>query len=153
MILRTCLRARSSRVSTRPHKPLAQQNDGQNHDLSPFRVRNPLVRYLAVPQLRAPFRTVSEPRTAQQCHIRVTTTRRESSVLSSMSSLQDAWGNFQGGVESALNQWTALRLAVVSLQGLPHRSTSCRHAPRPYPLTPSARSSAGSWRECLTLTY
>ncbi|CAM9706253.1 unnamed protein product [Ectocarpus fasciculatus] len=29
-----------------------------------------------------------------------------------MSSLQDAWGNFQGGVKSALNQWTALRLAV-----------------------------------------
>eukprot|EP00752_Nemacystus_decipiens_P009657 g8628.t1 len=24
----------------------------------------------------------------------------------------DAWGNFQGGVKSALNQWTALRLAV-----------------------------------------
>lgn len=31
-----------------------------------------------------------------------------------MSTLQDAWGNFQGGVKSALNQWTALRLAVVS---------------------------------------
>lgn len=31
-----------------------------------------------------------------------------------MASLQDAWGNFQGGVASALNQWTALRLAVVS---------------------------------------
>ncbi|CAM9206340.1 unnamed protein product, partial [Scytosiphon promiscuus] len=29
-----------------------------------------------------------------------------------MSSLQDAWMNFQGGVKSALNQWTALRLAV-----------------------------------------
>ncbi|CAN0030596.1 unnamed protein product [Pylaiella littoralis] len=29
-----------------------------------------------------------------------------------MSTLQDAWGNFQGGVKSALNQWTALRLAV-----------------------------------------
>lgn len=34
-----------------------------------------------------------------------------------MSTLQDAWGNFQGGVKSALNQWTALRLAVVSEPG------------------------------------
>lgn len=29
-----------------------------------------------------------------------------------MSSLQQAWDNFQGGVKSALHQWTALRLAV-----------------------------------------
>eukprot|EP00903_Cladosiphon_okamuranus_P012918 g12061.t1 len=37
---------------------------------------------------------------------------REASVFLSMSSLQDAWGNFHGGVKAALNQWTALRLAV-----------------------------------------